>query len=79
MCEVRGHRHRLIEVRVPTALGYGIAFTAPAWQLKTPYTYRIAGRQSLPQIGGSVIRQGDEDLYTRHWVRSIGRTREVRL
>jgi hypothetical protein len=61
-------------------LGYGIAFTAPAWQLKTPYTYRVAGaRQAMPQIGGSVVRQGDSDLYTRHWVRSPSRTPEVKL
>ena len=77
---VRAHRHRNIEVRVPTSLGYGIVFTTPAWQLKTPYTYRLAGaRQSLPQIGGSIICQGDEDLYTRHWVRSPERTKAVRL
>jgi len=77
---IRGHRHRHIEVRVPTALGYGIAFTCPAWQLKTPYTYRVAGaRQAMPQIGGSVVRQGDTDLYTRHWVRSPARNKEVEL
>lgn len=77
---VRGHRHRHIEIRVPTSLGYGIAFTSPAWQLKTPFTYRIPGaRQSLPQIGGSVIRQGDTDLYTRHWVRSPERTPTIQL
>ena len=77
---IRGHRHRHIEVRVPTALGYGIAFTCPAWQLKTPYTYRLSGaRQAMPQIGGSVVRQGDSDLYTRHWVRSPSRTQEVTL
>lgn len=77
---VRSHRHRHIEIRVPTSLGYGIAFTTPAWQLKTPYTFRIPGaRQSMPQIGGSVIRQGDTDLYTRHWVQSPERTKAVRL
>lgn len=77
---IRGHRHRHIEVRVPTSLGYGIAFTAPAWQLKTPYCFRVAGaRQSMPQIGGSVVRQGDSDLYTRHWVRSPAREQEVCL
>jgi len=77
---IRGHRHRHIEIRGPTALGYGIAFTSPAWQLKTPYTFRIPGaRQAMPQIGGSVVRQGDTDLYTRHWVRSPERPKEVRL
>lgn len=77
---IRGHRHRHIEVRVPTSLGYGIAFTCPAWQLKTPYSFRIPGaRQSLPQIGGSVVIQGHRDLYTRHCVWSPKRTKEVVL
>ncbi len=77
---IRGHRHRHIEIRVPTALGYGIAFTCPAWQLKTPFTFRVPGaRQSMPQIGGSVVRQGDQDLYTRHWVRSPDRTPAIQL
>lgn len=76
----RAHRHRNIEVRVPTALGYGIVFTTPAWQLKTPYTYRLAGaRQALPQIGGSIICQGDNDLYTRHRVWSPEREEAVRI
>jgi len=70
-CIVRSHRHRHIEVRVPTSLGYGITFTTPGWQLKTPFAWKIPGaRQSVPQLGGSLVRQGDEDMYTRHFVRS---------
>jgi hypothetical protein len=66
---VRSHRHRNAEVRVQTHKGFATVFTTPAWQLRTPFAYRIAGaRQSLPQIGGSVMRCGDEDLYTRHKV-----------
>jgi hypothetical protein len=77
---VRSHRHRNIEVRVPTSLGYGISFTTAAWQLKTPFAFRIpGGRLTTPQIGGSAIIQGDHDLYTRHRVWSIGRTKEVVL
>ena len=77
---VRSHRHRHIEVRVPTALGYGIVFVTAGWQLKTPFVYRTAGgRVQTPQFGGSLIRQGDEDLYTRHRIWSIGRPQEVRL
>jgi hypothetical protein len=77
---VRSHRHRHIEVRVPTKLGYGISFVTAAWQLRTPFAYRVpGGRVTTPQIGGSLIRQGDADLYTRHWVRDIGRSPEVIL
>jgi len=77
---VRSHRHRNVEVRVQTHKGFATCCTTPAWQLQTPFTYKIAGaRQSLPQIGGSVLRCGDEDLYTRHWVRSLGRSKEETL
>ncbi len=77
---VRSHRHRHIEVRVRMKTGYGYAFVTPGWQLKTPFAYRIAGaRQSQPQIGGSLIRQGDEDWYTRHKVWRLDRPRVVKL
>jgi hypothetical protein len=76
----RSHRHRNAEVRVQTHKGFATVFTTPAWQLQTPYSYRIAGaRQSLPQIGGSLMRCGDEDLYTRHLVFNLDRPAEVRL
>jgi hypothetical protein len=77
---VRSHRHRHLEVRIPTGLGYGISFCTAGWQLKTPFAHRIAGgRVSSPQIGGSVIRQGDRDLYTRHRVWSVGRPDTVQV
>ncbi len=74
----RSHRHRYAEVRLPTDTGYGISFTTPGWQLKTPFAYKIpGGRVTTPQIGGSLIRQGDEELHTRHFVKHIKRTKEV--
>ncbi len=64
---VRSHRHRHAEVRVPTANGYGIIFVTAAWQLKTPFIFRMpGGRVTTPMIGGSLIRQGDEEFFTRH-------------
>ena len=76
----RSHRHRNSEVRIQTYKGFATIFTTPAWQLKTPFTYKIAGaRQATPQIGGSVIRCGDEDVYTRHFVRTVSRPKEVRI
>ncbi len=76
----RGHRHRHIEVRVPTRNGYGIGFVTPAWQLRTPFSYRIpGGRVALPQIGGSLIRMGDRELFTEHHVLSIERPPAVEI
>ncbi|NIO08732.1 MAG: hypothetical protein GTO40_12255 [Deltaproteobacteria bacterium] len=63
---VRSHRHRFLEVRFPTETGYGISFVTAGWQLKTPFVYRTGMKSSPPQLGGSMIRQGDEDAYSRH-------------
>ena len=77
---IRSHRHRHMEVRLPTDLGYGISLVTAAWQLKTPFAFRIPGaRQAMPQIGGSVIRQGDADLYTRHFTKTPQRAKEIIL
>lgn len=75
---VRSHRHRNIEVRGPCDNGYASSIVTPAWQLKTPFVYKIpGGRQSQPQIGGIIIRAGDEELHTRSFVKRIERPREV--
>ena len=75
---VRSHRHRNAEVRVQTRKGFATVCTTAGWQLKTPLCYRIAGaRQTTPQFGGSLVRCGDEDTYTRHFVRGIARDEEV--
>jgi hypothetical protein len=64
---VRSHRHRHSEVRVPTVRGYGTIFVTSSWQLKTPFAFRLpGGRVTTPTIGGSLIRSGDEEAFTRH-------------
>ena len=76
---VRSHRHRAFETRIPTAKGYGISLVTPGFQLKTPFTHRLAlGRSSMPQIGGVLIRHGNEDsIFTRSQVWNIDRPKEV--
>lgn len=70
----RAHRHRHIETRIQTEKGFATAFTTAGWQLKTPFAFRVAGaRRVRPQIGGSLIRSGDEDVYTRHKLWKIDR------
>jgi hypothetical protein len=77
---VRSHRHRLAEVTVPTADGYGICITTPGWQMKTPLVWRIpGGRNSTPQFGGILIRQGDEEFYVRHKVWNAKRSETVKI
>lgn len=74
---VRSHRHRHFETRIATRRGYGIATVTPAWQLKTPFTWKIPGaRLSQPQFGGILIRAGDEELHTRFFVHRLERPKE---
>ncbi len=60
---VRSHRHRASEVRLPSDRTLMTCFTTPAWQLKTPFAWRVAGaRISTPTIGGSMIRVTDNNI-----------------
>ncbi len=73
----RAHRHRYLKVQNPSTRSEAAAIVGPGWQLKTPFTYRIAGGQvSQPQVGGYMIRQGNEEFYTRfkRWELSRPRT-----
>lgn len=77
---VRSHRHRFMGVIRPSRKGYAFSFVTPGWQLKVPWAAKLPGaRQTTPQFGGSVLRQGDHDFYTRHFVRSIDPPEEVVL
>jgi hypothetical protein len=73
---VRSHRHRHFEVRVHAERGSAMAIVTPGWQLKTPFTYKVAGaRQAQPQIGGIIVRAGSDILYSDSKVWRIERPR----
>jgi len=75
---IRSHRHRYVETVISTSRGYGMSIVTPGWQLKTPFSWKIAGgRNSLPQFGGILIRQGEEEHYSRSFVKNVSRTQEV--
>lgn len=72
---VRSHRHRSIAVDMNSARGYAAAIVTPAWQGKTPFVFKVPGaRLSEPQVGGIVIREGDEEMYYRRKVWSFDRS-----
>lgn len=77
---VRSHRHRSSCSSIPAhkngELRDASCVVTPCWQLKTPYTYKIAGaRQQQPQIGGILVRQGDEELHLRKMIWDLERPR----
>lgn len=78
---VRSHRHRNIEITVPTdaqgngATGKAIAVVSPCWQGKTPFAWKIPGaRLSTPQFGGIVIRFAHGEFFVRSYVRTVARS-----
>jgi hypothetical protein len=74
---VRSHRHRSIAVDMDSVRGRAAAIVTPAWQGRTPFTWKIPGaRVTEPQIGGIAIRQGEDEYYYRRFVRSFDRSAE---
>jgi len=73
---VRSHRHRSIEVRWWTGKGIATSCTTPSWQLKTPFVFRTGGKSSQPQVGGILVRCGDDEIYTRQRVWPLKRSKE---
>ena len=76
---VRSHRHRALRISLPVDDGEALAVVTPAWQLKTPFAWKIPGaRLSQPQIGGTILIVGEEaGLYARSFTRRMTRSKEV--
>lgn len=51
---VRSHRHRYIELAIPSGRGKIQAVVTPGWQLRTPFVEKI-DRMRLPHIGGIIF------------------------
>lgn len=72
----RAHRHRMLQIQVPTAQGRGWAVVGPAWQGKTPFAFKVAGaRVSTPQFGGYIITKEHGFLYTLEKTWTISRSK----
>lgn len=71
---VRSHRHRYVDLSIPTGNGKARAVVTPAWQGKTPFCWKIPGaRLATPMFGGIVIRWAAESdtLYIREKVWTV--------
>jgi len=71
---VRSHRHRYVELAIPTSNGKARAIVTPAWQGKTPFCWKIPGaRLTTPMFGGIVIRwdENSQTLFVREKVWTV--------
>jgi hypothetical protein len=68
----RAHRHRFIQIMIPTSSGRAFAVVGPAWQAKTSFCFKVAGaRISLPQFGGYIVRKRHGVLHTLEKIWSV--------
>lgn len=74
---VRSHRHRYGKWEQYGHKGLQISLVTPAWQMKTGYVFRGQGKMTQPQLGGALIRVGDEELHTRAMVWAMSRPKTV--
>ena len=81
MVVVRSHRHVAVKTEKSTdRKGYAYSLVTPGLQLKTPFAFKIAGaRQAQPEIGGTLIRQGDEDHFTRNYIKRLKKPKVERI
>jgi len=74
---IRSHRHRNIEVRLrfkkDNRFGFISGAVTAAWQARTPFVYRTTSRYTSPHVGGTLVRSGDQDVYTRHCIWNLQR------
>lgn len=69
--DVRSHRHRYGKWEKDGAQGHYITVVTPGWQGLTPFSHRMSEPQE-PEFGGVLVRLGDEEIYARSKVYSIG-------
>lgn len=71
---IRSHAHDYVEVKRPNCR----VVVCPAWQLKSDWVWG-KDTASLPIIGGLVIRQGDEGVHIREFIRTPKPTGHIRV
>ena len=61
---VRSHRHRAYQCMMPAIKDTAYSIVTPAWQGKTPFTWKIPGaRQGQPQFGGVILREAPDGVW----------------
>lgn len=71
---IRSHAHDYVEVKRPNCR----VIVCPAWQLKSDWAWG-KDTASLPIIGGLVIKQGEEGVHVREFIRTPKPTNHVKL
>lgn len=75
---VRSHRHECSVVGEPSESGMTWCWVTPPWQLTTPYMHKHPRGGAMPEVGGLLLKFGDEGVYGKPWIRRVSRPEEVR-
>jgi hypothetical protein len=71
---VRGHTHRYLKIDPPNCCGVKL----PAWQAKTPFTYKI-DRMRGPMFGGVVIKYSNDRFDVLDKIFVLKQTRAIKI
>jgi hypothetical protein len=71
---VRGHTHRFFKIDPPNCCGVKL----PAWQAKTPFTYKI-DRMRGPMFGGVVIKVENDRFNIHEKIYPLKQTKAVKM
>lgn len=71
---IRSHAHDYVEVKRPNCR----VIVCPAWQLKSDWMWG-KDTASLPIIGGLVIKQGEEGIHIREFIRTPQPSTSIKL
>jgi hypothetical protein len=72
---IRGHTHRYLKIEGP---GGWVGIKMPSWQAKTAFTYKI-DRLRGPMFGGLLVRDTNEGMETKAWIKTVKQTTAVEL
>jgi hypothetical protein len=75
---VRSHRHECSVVGEPSESGMTWCWVTPPWQLTTPYMHKHPRGGAMPEVGGLILKLGDNGIYGKPWIRRVSRPEGVR-
>lgn len=70
---VRSHKHECSVVGEPSESGMTWCWVTSPWQLGTPYMQKKPRGGAMPEVGGLILKFGDNGCYGKPWTRKLSR------